>query len=95
MFDSIIHKLIIQKKNKCREKMQRGNRRNRKRKKEEREGYKEINRVEHICRIRGYKSFLYFSIFVTNMIFYESFQFGMGKLILIYTKKIFSEFALV
>ena len=72
--------------------MQNGNRRDRKSKKEEREGWKEINGAEHICRIRDYKSFIYFSIFVRNMIFYESFQFGMGKFILIYTIQIIFEF---
>ena len=59
--------------------MQNGNRRDRKNKKEEREGWREINGAEHTCIIRDYESFIYFSIFVRNMIFSESFQFGMGS----------------
>ena len=61
-------------------------------KEEERGGQKEINGAKHICRIRDYKSFRYFSILVKNLIFYESFQFGIGRFILIYNMKIFSEF---
>ena len=45
-------------------------------KEEERGGQKEINGAKHICRIRDCKSFRYFSILVKNLIFYESFQFG-------------------
>ena len=40
-------------------------------KEEERGGQKEINGAKHICRIRDYKSFRYFSILVKNLIFYE------------------------
>ena len=72
--------------------MQNWNKRNRKRKKEKRVGYKELNGAEYIWRNRDYKSFIYFSIFVKNIIFYECFQFGMEKFILIYTIKDFFEF---
>ena len=59
------------------------NRREGKREKEERKYEKEMNGAEYVCRIRDYISFMYCSIFVNNMIFCESFQFEIGKVILI------------
>ena len=58
------------------------NRREEKRERE-REREKALNRAEYVCRIRYYISFIYCSIFVNDMIFCESLQFEMGKVILI------------
>ena len=58
------------------------NRRDGKRERE-REWEKALNRAEYVCRIRGYISFIYCSIFVNDMIFCGSLQFEMGKVILI------------
>ena len=49
----------------------------------EKEREKALNRAEYVCRIRDYISFIYCSIFVNDMIFCESLQFEMGKVILI------------
>ena len=65
-----------------REKMHNANRRDGKKEKEEREWEKEINRVEYVCRVSDYISSIYCSIFV-NMIFCESFQLEMVKVILV------------
>ena len=74
----MIHKKIDNK-----EKRHGENRGDGKREKKDREWEKEINGAENACSIRDYISFIYFSIFVNNMIFCESFHFEMGKVILI------------
>ena len=65
------------------EKMHNENRSDGKREKEEREWEKEIKRAEYACRVRDYISFIYYPLFVNNMIFCENFRFEMGKVILI------------
>ena len=56
---------------------------NENRRDEKREREREREKAEYVCRIRYYISFIYCSIFVNDMIFCESLQFEMGKVILI------------